>query len=139
MHLKPIRSNAVHSYAKQTSELERTVARMLFESYGVPQEHYDSHDGSITYMLRLMKYRAPDPEETDVGCDVHTDKSFLTILHQNEVNGLEVKTKGGDWLGYESSPSSFIVIAGDALMVTHSRPLDLTYPLLSSKKIKCQR
>ncbi|OWM82296.1 probable 2-oxoglutarate-dependent dioxygenase AOP1 [Punica granatum] len=109
-------SDTALSYVKQVSELERAVTRMLFDSYGLQENYYDSHVGSTNYMLRLMKYRAPDPEETDIGCDVHTDKSFFTILHQNEVNGLEIKTKGGDWVGFELSPSSFVVMAGDALM-----------------------
>lgn len=108
----------MYSYAKQASGLERAVARMLFESYGVGLHYYDSHDGSMNYMLRLMKYRAPGPDETDLGCGVHTDKSFFTILHQNEVNGLEIKTEGGDWIRFEApSPSSFVVMAGDALTV----------------------
>jgi hypothetical protein len=49
----------------------------------------------------------------------HTDKTFISILHQNEVNVLEVKTKDGDWIALELSPSSFVVMVGDKLSVCH--------------------
>ncbi|KAJ0006680.1 hypothetical protein Pint_30626 [Pistacia integerrima] len=88
---------------------------MVFESYGV-EKYYDSFNESSTYLLRLMKYRLPETNEPNLGCDVHTDKSFITILHQNEVNGLEIKTQDGDWIGFDPTPSSFIVMAGDALL-----------------------
>ncbi|KAJ6715097.1 2-OXOGLUTARATE-DEPENDENT DIOXYGENASE AOP3-LIKE [Salix viminalis] len=92
------------------------VVRMVFESYGVYDQHHDSHKESTTYLLRMMKYRVPEKTEANVGCDAHTDKSFITVLHQNEVSGLEVKSKDGQWMSFTPSPSSFIVIAGDALL-----------------------
>ncbi|KAL3721051.1 hypothetical protein ACJRO7_005813 [Eucalyptus globulus] len=103
------------AFSKKVSELEQMVKRMVFERYGV-KKYYDSHVMSSTYLLRFMKYRAPEMNETNRGCDVHTDKSFVTILHQNQIDGLEVKTKDGDWIAFEPSPSSFLVMAGDAFL-----------------------
>ncbi|XP_060183182.1 deoxypodophyllotoxin synthase-like [Lycium barbarum] len=67
---------------------------MVFESYGV-EKCYDSIEKSTTYLLRLIKCRASQLDESNVGS--HTDKCLLTILHQNQVIGLEVKTKDGAW------------------------------------------
>ncbi|XP_059636056.1 probable 2-oxoglutarate-dependent dioxygenase AOP1 [Cornus florida] len=105
----------VHSYSKLVTELEQAVKRMVFESYGVGK-YYDSHIGSTTYILKLMKYRGPLMNETNIGVSNHMDKSFITILHQNKVYGLVVKTKDGVWIGFEHRPSSFIVMAGDAFL-----------------------
>ncbi|KDO58205.1 hypothetical protein CISIN_1g045288mg [Citrus sinensis] len=107
----------VVSYSRLVSELEQMVKRMVFESYGV-DKYYDSVLESSTYLLRIMKYRCPETNEKNLGCDVHTDKSFITVLHQNEVNGLEIRTKDGCWIGFDDpTPSSFIVLAGDAFLV----------------------
>ena len=96
------------------------MKRMVFASYGV-EKYYDSHLESTTYLLRLTKYRVPQTNESGVGCPAHTDKSFITILHQNDVNGLEIETMERDWIGFEpSSPSSsFLVMAGDSFLVCH--------------------
>ncbi|KAK3026119.1 hypothetical protein RJ639_040791 [Escallonia herrerae] len=92
---------------------------MLFENYDI-QKYYDSHIESTTYLLRLLKHRGPQRSEDNVAIPPHTDKSFFTILHQNEVDGLHVKTKDGQWIAVEFPPSSFVVMAGDACMVRNT-------------------
>jgi len=103
------------TFAKLIAELEQTVVRMVFGSYGL-EKYYDSHVRSATYLSRVMKYRAPEKNETNMGFVAHTDKSFMTILHQNQINGLEIKAKDGQWFSVELFPSSFVVMAGDAAM-----------------------
>ncbi|KAL9247370.1 hypothetical protein vseg_020811 [Gypsophila vaccaria] len=106
----------LHQYAKQTSELEQLVTRMVFESYGV-EKYLNSHLNSTSYLLRIAKYRVPHKDEDNLGALGHTDKNFVTILHQNDIQGLEVQTKDGHWLTYdESSPQSFVVMAGEPFL-----------------------
>lgn len=105
---------------------------MVFQSYGVLRS-CDSHfdDDSYTYTFRGTKYTSPKLNESDIGLQIHTDKTFLTVLQQNEVNGLEMETKNGEWIGFENKPSSFLIIAGDAFMVSlfSSLPLLKKYNL----------
>ncbi|KAF2301425.1 hypothetical protein GH714_024000 [Hevea brasiliensis] len=116
----------IHAYGKLVTELDQMVTRMIFESYGV-EKHHDSYVDSTCYVLRLLKTRAPKENETNLGLGTHTDTSFTTILHQNQVNGLEVDTKDGK-INVDFSPSSFVVMAGDALMVPEEL-VDEEYPL----------
>ncbi|KAF2322133.1 hypothetical protein GH714_007167 [Hevea brasiliensis] len=105
----------VHSYAKMVAELQQLLVKMLCESYGI-EKHSESHIKSTTYLLRLLRYRRSQAE-TNLGFKGHTDKSFVSILHQNHVKGLEIRTKDGEWISYEpSSHSSFAVVAGDVCM-----------------------
>ncbi|KAK2984902.1 hypothetical protein RJ640_008667 [Escallonia rubra] len=101
------------SFSKTVAELDQMVIRMLFESYGV-QKYSDSHTDATTYLLRFLKYRAPEVNETTMAFPSHTDKSFLTILYQNQVSGLEIRTRDGEWIAVDFPPSSFVVMAGDA-------------------------
>ncbi|KAL3528817.1 hypothetical protein ACH5RR_008139 [Cinchona calisaya] len=102
-------------YSKLVGKFDQIVMRMVSESYGIEKD-YETIRESMTYLLKLIKYRGPKELEKKVGLSPHTDKSFITILHQHQVKGLEIKTKDGQWLVVDPSPSSFIVMAGDACM-----------------------
>ncbi|CAL1391463.1 unnamed protein product [Linum trigynum] len=114
----PSFSNNIHTMVGMVSEFNRSVRRMILESFGL-EKYVDEHLGFTKYHLRVMKYEAVQPhDETELGLRVHTDKSFMTILCQNEVGGLELQTKKGEWVKFRpTSPSSFVVLIGDALHV----------------------
>ncbi|CAI0422550.1 unnamed protein product [Linum tenue] len=65
--------------------------------------------------FRVMKYKGPQTPDTKIGLYAHTDKNIVTILYQNQVEGLEVQTKDGGWIKFQPSPNSFIVMIGDSL------------------------
>lgn len=109
-------SESSYSFAKKVAELENMVVKMLFGSYGV-EKYSEDHIESSTYLLRLLKYRAPEMNESNMAFPSHTDKSFLSILYQNHVSGLEIKTRDGDWIDVKFPPKSFVVMAGDACQV----------------------
>ncbi|KAK8564239.1 hypothetical protein V6N12_036368 [Hibiscus sabdariffa] len=110
-------SESVQSYSELVAELDQTVARMLFESYGVGY-YYDYYSKNTSYLLRYFGYREPMPDQTNTGTLPHTDKSFFSIIHQGDISGLMVKVKDGRWVDVPASPTSFVVMAGDALMVS---------------------
>ncbi|XP_075102476.1 putative 2-oxoglutarate-dependent dioxygenase AOP1.2 isoform X2 [Nicotiana tabacum] len=104
-----------HFYGKKLAEFYEILCRMVFESYGV-NKCYDFYAESNTLFLhRVNKYRVPRLDESTVGVSDHTDLDFITILHQNHVDGLEVKTKDGNWISVQFPPSSFVIMAGEGL------------------------
>ncbi|XP_062088574.1 probable 2-oxoglutarate-dependent dioxygenase AOP1 [Humulus lupulus] len=105
---------SVMSFSKRLAEMYETVMRMVFEKYGV-EELFESFGNSSFHLLRLIKYKARQMGDTDVGLRGHTDSTIITILHQNEVPGLQIQTKDGHWIAVKPSTSSFVVIAGDGL------------------------
>ncbi|PON89434.1 Oxoglutarate/iron-dependent dioxygenase [Trema orientale] len=106
---------SVRSFSKPMAELYEMATRMVFESYGLGRLH-DSHVESTFYRLRFFKYRTPETNETNVGLQTHTDKTFITILHQHEVDGLQIRTKDDQYIDVKPKFSSFLFIAGDACM-----------------------
>ncbi|XP_062086869.1 probable 2-oxoglutarate-dependent dioxygenase AOP1 [Humulus lupulus] len=105
----------IQSYSDQLSELDQIIRRMILESLGV-EKYLEEHMESTNYLLRVMKYKGPQTPETKLGLNAHRDKNIVTILNQNQVEGLEVQTKDGEWISFKpSSSDSFIVMIGDSL------------------------
>ncbi|XP_019094888.1 PREDICTED: probable 2-oxoglutarate-dependent dioxygenase AOP1 [Camelina sativa] len=105
----------IHAFSNAVAELDRLVVRMIFEIYGV-KKYYESHFESKTYLLKFLMYLAPPESVSMPAFPQHTDKTFLTILHQNDVNGLEVKSKDGEWISLQLPLKSYVVMAGDISM-----------------------
>ena len=115
-------SQTTHMYAMTMAELDQTVMRMLYESYGMDEKkHSVSHSESTRYLLRMLSYRRQQNGEANTGFVSHTDKSFMSILHQNHVGGLQLKTMTGQWVGFNPSPTRFVVLSGMGLTVS-SKP-----------------
>ncbi|KAL6124095.1 hypothetical protein ACLB2K_076610 [Fragaria x ananassa] len=104
-------------YTISCLETWKTLEKMLFESYGVPQEQYELLASSNSHLLRFIKYNTPEESDVVLRFPTHTDKNFTTIVVQHDVGGLEVQIKDGDWTGVESAPSPFLFMAADGLQV----------------------
>lgn len=89
---------------------------MVVESFDL-EKYMDEHMGSTNYLLRVMKYKGPTTTETKLGLNSHTDKNIVTILYHNEVDGLEVLSKG-EWINVKPSKHSFTVMIGESLYVS---------------------
>lgn len=108
---------SIQTYSKKLRELDEMVKKMVFE--GLNLENYlEEHLEATTYHLKVMKYRVADPSESTMGLDSHADTSILTILHQNGIQGLDIRTKDGDWITINVSPNSFVVMAGESFNVS---------------------
>ncbi|CAI9102426.1 OLC1v1000692C1 [Oldenlandia corymbosa var. corymbosa] len=105
------------NYTREASKLGEIVTRMIFESYGV-EKYCDSYINSTSYLLRANSYKTAKANETNnVGIIPHTDTSFVSIVKENGVSGLGVKySKDGTWIPITFPPSSFAIMAGDALL-----------------------
>lgn len=105
-------------YGKVVGEVDRLAKRMVFASYGLDENRCESFVEGNEYLLRFLKYRKPQGDESDVGLHPHSDLTTLSVLHQLNFSGLEIRPKGKDyWIAPPASLSSFVVMAGDALKV----------------------
>ncbi|KAH7652096.1 Iron/ascorbate family oxidoreductases protein [Dioscorea alata] len=120
--------------SKLLVELDRMVGRMVLESFGV-EKHYDSLMNTNKFMLRVSEYPAPDEDEEKkqlLGLVPHHDKNVITIVCQNQVDGLDIETQDGQWIRAMPSPSSVIIFAGEAIRAwTNGR----TYSPLHNVKV----
>ncbi|CAL4994916.1 unnamed protein product [Urochloa decumbens] len=104
----------IHGAAKQMLELEEAVQRMVLEGLGVAKYH-DALSESSWHLFRMWEYKPPSSDEKVVRYGSHQDANTLTVLCQHEVEGLEVQTREGECVLVKPSPTSLVVMAGNAL------------------------
>jgi len=106
-------------YYAEMERISLVLMRLAALGLGVDEHFFDDKiDRHITAM-RLNFYpaqtEAPLPGQLRAG--EHTDYGNFTILNgENAPGGLQVLTRGGDWVDVETEPSSFVVNIGDLLM-----------------------
>ncbi|MFQ6641787.1 hypothetical protein Gotur_016113, partial [Gossypium turneri] len=81
------------------------------------EKYMDELTNTANYQLRIMKYEKPKTNEQTMMAPAHCDQNMMTLLYQDEVNGLEIQNKDGEWMNMKLSPSSFIVMIGECLSV----------------------
>lgn len=95
---------------------------MVLESLGLKNYVNDEFLKPNHFYLRFSHYKAPLQGENignKIGLSGHTDVTVLSIISQNQVNGLQVLKKNGDqWIDVNISPNSFLVLSGDPFMVS---------------------
>ncbi|XP_008809069.2 probable 2-oxoglutarate-dependent dioxygenase AOP1 [Phoenix dactylifera] len=102
----------IKCYVEGLKELGRMIQKMVLEGLGV-EEYHDSLVESTHYTLRLSSYsNEPGQQQKMEAFPSHKDPNLLTIIFQDEISGLEVQIKNGDWI--RASPNSFIVMPADS-------------------------
>ena len=107
----------VTTYHDALSRLARRLMRVAALAIGAdPAEILPAFERPTTW-LRLLHYPPHPPASPDdlFGSAPHTDFGCLTILAQDDVGGLQVRTPGGAWIDAPFLPGSFVVNVGDML------------------------
>jgi isopenicillin N synthase-like dioxygenase len=81
----------------------------------LPADFFDEPFREAQITLRLSHYPAIRREADQYGISGHTDSGFMTLLPNNDVEGLEIRPAGHDWTPAPSIPGSFVVNSGDIL------------------------
>ncbi|KAJ3671544.1 hypothetical protein LUZ60_007623 [Juncus effusus] len=92
------------------------VEKMIFQSLGI-EKYCDSHLESLIYTARFAKYGDIQDKEARVSLPTHRDPNLITIVCQNEVEGLELLSKEEEWIRVVPSPNSFTIMIGESFTV----------------------
>jgi polar amino acid transport system ATP-binding protein len=108
----------VLSYLQALTLLGHRLMEGLALSLGLDASYFAArYTGEPLILFRIFNYPSrPAPEGQGVlwGVGEHTDYGLLTILWQDDVGGLEVKTREG-WIKAPPIPGSFVCNIGDML------------------------
>ncbi|KAJ8533903.1 hypothetical protein K7X08_007227 [Anisodus acutangulus] len=119
--------NVVRSYYKSLMELDEMVKMMVLESLGL-KDYIDEFLDPNFFLLRFTHYKKTQVKDGNKsGLGTHTDGGYLTIIKQNQ-NGLQVLNKNGEWIEFNTSPNSYVVLSAEAFMAwTNGRLISATH------------
>lgn len=76
--------------------------------------------GSTMYHLRMVHYPPAErvtPEPGQLGCGAHTDYGTLTVLADDGVGGLQVRTRSGEWIDIVVPEGHVVMNLGDLMAI----------------------
>nr|XP_016487422.1 PREDICTED: gibberellin 2-beta-dioxygenase 8-like isoform X1 [Nicotiana tabacum]XP_016487423.1 PREDICTED: gibberellin 2-beta-dioxygenase 8-like isoform X2 [Nicotiana tabacum] len=102
----------MEQFATTLSELAHKLARILSEKMGYKSKYFRETCLPNTCYLRMNRYPACPLSPQVFGLMPHTDSDFLTILHQDEIGGLQL-IRDGKWISVKPNPQALIINIGD--------------------------
>ncbi|KAF8114875.1 hypothetical protein N665_0032s0007 [Sinapis alba] len=118
-------SELMKEYGEKMTELCEKIMKAILSSFGDDLHHkyYKSEFGNCQGYFRINNYTIPleqDNQEDDVdlleGLGMHTDMSCITIVDQDDIGGLQVRTRDGIGLmDINPKDEALVVNVGDLL------------------------
>jgi len=104
----------LESFRDHLLNVARRFLCQISLAQGMQVDALDEKFSDPTLVCRVLRYPA-GTSQMSTGCNPHTDNGFFTLLHQDEVGGLQVKLRGEEWVDVEPVPGALVVNIGDAL------------------------
>lgn len=82
---------------------------------GIRRDYFRAHFDKPVSRGSLIYYPQREPQSNGFGSAPHCDYGTLTLLAQDDIGGLEVRTRAGEWVNAAPIPGTFVVNVGDLL------------------------
>lgn len=103
-------------------ELSLVILKMIMDGLGLPKQYNLNVEDLDNYNdTRMTRYQLPEnSKNTEIALTLHTDKCTLALICENDVQGLQVLSKTGNYVDVKIPSDGFVVICGDILKVIHT-------------------
>lgn len=117
---------AVYHYHEEMKRLSMTILSGIARSLDLAPGYFEAKLKKPISIQRLLHYppQTGIVDESIIGIGAHTDYGNLTILAQDDVGGLQVLNRDGQWVEGTPIPGTFVINIGDLLQrLTNDRYL----------------
>ena len=99
------------------SKLSLGIMELLGISLGVGKAHFKDFFEDNDSIMTINNYPSCQKPDLTLGTGPHSDPTSLTILHEDQVGGLQVYVDD-EWRFISPNFDAFVVNIGDTFMVT---------------------
>lgn len=113
----PEMRTALTAYFDACNQLGWRLLKVFATALDLPEDHFT---GSIDKPMTRCSIIYYPPQQVDAGADQfgvapHTDFGTMTLLRQDDVGGLQVQDRNGDWVTAHPIEGTIVVNVGDLL------------------------
>jgi len=108
---------AYMAYYQALEVLAANLLRLFAVALSLPANFFDDKIERHGSAMRVINYPAltEAPPAGQIRAGEHTDYGALTILLQDAVGGLQVRSRKGEWVDVTPVPGSFLINLGDLM------------------------
>ena len=107
-----------NTYFHTMLNLSAGIMRIFALALDLPEHYFDDKIDNPIATIRLLNYPAVEnaPQSDQFRAAAHTDYGTITLLWSEDIRGLQVRNRSGEWLNVENVPGSYVVNIGDMMM-----------------------
>lgn len=106
----------LEDYYRAVFDLGQRILKAFAIALGIERDFFRSRYRHPLVRARLLHYPPQSPDdEAQFGAAEHTDYGTITILWQDDVGGLQVQNRAGEWIDAPCLDDTFVINIGDML------------------------
>ena len=128
----------VMEYLHAVQDLGRSMLPIYARALNLPLDYFDKAFEKPLLNMQLNHYEQQEVFEGDeFGLAPHTDRTFITLLAQAQVPGLEIQPASGTWFTAPVLPGHFLVNTGDLLRLwTNEKFLSTPHRVINTSNVE---
>ena len=112
--LKPL----LLAYQAEVTRVGIVVLKAISAALGLDENVFeDLYRPLPNQLVKIIRYPGREVAESAQGVGAHKDSGLVTVLLQDTVDGLRVRTEDGVWLDAPPVPGTFVINTGELLEV----------------------